>query len=78
PCVARNPTAYEQAGQKHGRTIPLPDIDGPAFLEGNADVPRESLGVLRSGLVGAWLAFPRSQRTKKDTVKDGVTAFTTD
>src|SRR3954454_19323172 len=23
PCVARSPTAYEQAGQKHGRTIPL-------------------------------------------------------
>jgi hypothetical protein len=26
PCVARSPTAYEQAGQKHGRTIPLADI----------------------------------------------------
>jgi hypothetical protein len=23
PYVARSPTAYEQAGQEHGRTIPL-------------------------------------------------------
>src|SRR5215217_1342385 len=29
PCVTRNPTAYEQAGQKHGRTIPLADLVSP-------------------------------------------------
>jgi hypothetical protein len=26
PCVARNPKAYGQAGQEHGRTISLPDF----------------------------------------------------
>src|SRR5918993_5124266 len=32
PCVARSPTAYRQAGQKHGRTIPLVVTDDQLFL----------------------------------------------
>src|SRR4051812_18764701 len=27
PCVTRSPTVYEQAGQEHGRTIPLAAVD---------------------------------------------------
>jgi hypothetical protein len=37
-CVTRSPTAYEQAGQKHGRTIPLGDL--PLGLKDAADSER--------------------------------------
>src|SRR3712207_3516047 len=42
PCVARNPTAYGQAGQKHGRTIPLGDVlrpKAPRTSTGSSAIP---------------------------------------
>jgi hypothetical protein len=45
PCVARNPTAYEQAGQKHGRTIPLGDIHFCSKITDSGDWPTRKNGI---------------------------------
>src|SRR3954447_11349683 len=48
PCVARSPTAYEQAGQKHGRTIPLADHPALYNLAVSVGTSDQSLSRLRS------------------------------